>query len=106
MEKPIIFADEKPEEMKYPIGIQSFKNIRMDDFAYVDKTALIYRLVQEGKCYFLSRPRRFGKSLLLSTLKSYFQGCKEMFEGLAISKLRHSMKCSTSILPIGKMSMG
>ena len=92
MEKPIIFADEKPEEMKYPIGIQSFKNIRMDDFAYVDKTALIYRLVQEGKCYFLSRPRRFGKSLLLSTLKSYFQGCKEMFEGLAISKLEMDWK--------------
>ena len=70
--------------MKYPIGIQTFKNIREDDFAYVDKTAHIYRLASEGKCYFLSRPRRFGKSLLLSTLKSYFQGKKEMFEGLAI----------------------
>ena len=91
-EKPIIFADENEEEMKYPIGIQTFKNIREDDFAYVDKTAHIYRLASEGKCYFLSRPRRFGKSLLLSTLKSYFQGKKEMFEGLAISKLEKEWK--------------
>ena len=86
-EKPIIFAHENEEEMKYPIGIQTFKNIREDDFAYVDKTAHIFRLASEGKCFFLSRPRRFGKSLLLSTLKSYFQGKKEMFEGLAISGL-------------------
>ena len=92
MEKTIIFADENNEEMKYPIGIQTFKNIREDDFAYVDKTAHIYRLASEGKCYFLSRPRRFGKSLLLSTLKSYFQGKKEMFEGLAISKLEKEWK--------------
>lgn len=91
-EKPIIFADENEEEMKYPIGIQTFKNIREDDFAYVDKTAHIFRLASEGKCFFLSRPRRFGKSLLLSTLKSYFQGKKEMFEGLAISKLEKEWK--------------
>ncbi len=78
--------------MKYPIGIQTFKDIRTDDFAYVDKTAHIYRLASEGKCYFLSRPRRFGKSLLLSTIKSYFQGNREMFEGLAISKLEKEWK--------------
>jgi hypothetical protein len=94
MEKTIIFADENNnnEEMKYPIGIQTFKNIRNDDFAYVDKTAHIYRLASKGKCYFLSRPRRFGKSLLLSTLKAYFQGQKELFEGLAISKLEKNWK--------------
>ena len=73
--------------MKYPIGIQNFEKIREDGFVYVDKTALIYQLVNEGSYYFLSRPRRFGKSLLLSTLEAYFSGKKELFEGLAISKL-------------------
>ena len=73
--------------MKYPIGIQSFDQIIEDGYVYVDKTALIYRLVTEGKIYFLSRPRRFGKSLLVSTLKCYFQGRKELFKGLAIDKL-------------------
>jgi hypothetical protein len=92
MENPIIFAGENPDDMKYSIGIQTFKDIRTDDFAYVDKTAHIYRLASEGKCYFLSRPRRFGKSLLLSTIKSYFQGNKEVFEGLAISKLEKEWK--------------
>ena len=92
MENPIIFAGEKPDDMNYPIGIQTFKDLRTDDFAYVDKTALVYRLVSRGKCYFLSRPRRFGKSLLLSTLKTYFQGKKEEFEGLAISKLEKEWK--------------
>ena len=57
---------------KYPIGIQSFENLRREGYLYVDKTALIYRLITTGKPYFLSRPRRFGKSLLLSTLKAYF----------------------------------
>ncbi len=70
--------------MKYPIGIQNFEKIRVDGFVYVDKTALIYQLVSNGSYYFLSRPRRFGKSLLLSTLEAYFQGMKELFEGLAI----------------------
>ena len=60
--------------MKYPIGIQDFESIITGDYVYVDKTALIYRLVTEGKIYFLSRPRRFGKSLLISTLEAYFQG--------------------------------
>ena len=73
--------------MKYPIGIQSFDRIIEDGFVYVDKTELIYQLVKNGTIYFLSRPRRFGKSLLVSTLKCYFQGRKELFRGLAIDKL-------------------
>ena len=73
--------------MKYPIGIQSFDQIIEDGYVYVDKTGLIYQLIKEGKIYFLSRPRRFGKSLLVSTLKCYFQGRKELFKGLAIDKL-------------------
>ena len=71
----------------YPIGIQNFEKIRKDGYYYVDKTALIYQLVKTGSYYFLSRPRRFGKSLLLSTLEAYFQGKKELFEGLAMEKL-------------------
>ena len=73
--------------MKYPIGIQSFDRIREDGFVYVDKTALVYDLAQNGKIYFLSRPRRFGKSLLISTLKHYFLGHKALFQGLAIDQL-------------------
>lgn len=57
--------------MKYPIGIQTFGEIRRDGYVYVDKTALVYKMVSEGKYYFLSRPRRFGKSLLLSTIDSF-----------------------------------
>ena len=78
--------------MKYPIGIQDFKTIRKDGFVYVDKTALLYKLADEGKIYFLSRPRRFGKSLFLSTLEAYFQGKKELFEGLAIYDLETEWK--------------
>ena len=73
--------------MKYPIGIQDFEKIIKDGYVYVDKTALIYQLATEGNIYFLSRPRRFGKSLLVSTLKYYFQGKKELFKGLAIDSL-------------------
>ena len=73
--------------MKYPIGIQTFERIRNDGFVYVDKTDLVYKLVTEGRIYFLSRPRRFGKSLLISTLKAYFQGKKELFKGLAMDGL-------------------
>ncbi len=73
--------------MKYPIGIQSFEQIREEGYVYVDKTELVYRLVTLGKIYFLSRPRRFGKSLLMSTLKNYFLGRKELFTGLAIDRL-------------------
>ena len=71
----------------YPIGIQNFESLRKDGYFYIDKTALIYQLVKTGRYYFLSRPRRFGKSLLLSTLEAYFQGKKELFEGLAMEKL-------------------
>jgi len=73
--------------MLYPIGIQNFEEIRKGGYAYVDKTELIYKLVKSGKYYFLSRPRRFGKSLLISTLESYFCGRKDLFEGLAMGKL-------------------
>jgi hypothetical protein len=72
---------------KLPIGIQDFPSMREDGYLYVDKTALVYKLVSEGRIYFLSRPRRFGKSLLLSTLGAYFDGRKELFTGLAIEKL-------------------
>ena len=68
--------------MKYPIGIQSFEKIRREGYAYVDKTALMYKMVSEGSYYFLSRPRRFGKSLMVSTLEAFFSGKKELFEGL------------------------
>ena len=73
--------------MKYPIGIQNFESLRKDGYLYIDKTELIHKLVSEGRYYFLSRPRRFGKSLLISTLEAYFQGKRELFEGLAIEKL-------------------
>ena len=74
-------------EMLYPIGIQNFEDIREGKFVYVDKTRLVFNLATVGKCYFLSRPRRFGKSLLVSTMESYFLGKKELFEGLEISRL-------------------
>ena len=73
--------------MLYPIGIQSFEKIRNGGFVYVDKTALIYRLAASGQYYFLSRPRRFGKSLLVSTMEAYFSGRKELFEDLAMESL-------------------
>ena len=73
--------------MKYPIGIQRFEKIRKEDWVYVDKTEHIFNLVQGGTCYFLSRPRRFGKSMLLSTLEAYFQGKKHLFKGLAIEQM-------------------
>ncbi|WP_456087677.1 AAA family ATPase [Parabacteroides sp.] len=73
--------------MKYPIGIQSFESLIKDEYVYVDKTDLIYQLATTGRYYFLSRPRRFGKSLLISTLEAYFRGQRELFEGLAIEKL-------------------
>ena len=68
--------------MKYPIGIQNFEKMRREGYAYVDKTALMYKMVSEGSYYFLSRPRRFGKSLMVSTLEAFFSGKKELFEGL------------------------
>ena len=65
---------------KYPVGIQSFESIREDGYVYVDKTPLIYKMITEGKPYFLSRPRRFGKSLLVSTLAAVFEGRRDLFE--------------------------
>ena len=73
--------------MKYPIGIQSFERIIEDGYVYIDKTDLIYSLTHGGSIYFLSRPRRFGKSLLVSTLKNYYLGNKELFKGLKIDRL-------------------
>ena len=70
-----------------PIGIQDFEKLRKENYLYVDKTALMHRLVSTGSYYFLSRPRRFGKSLLISTLKAYFLGKKDLFEGLAVEQL-------------------
>lgn len=71
----------------YPIGIQNFEKLRRSGYLYVDKTELIYRLVKSGSYYFFSRPRRFGKSLLISTLEAYFQGKRELFQGLAMEEL-------------------
>jgi len=83
----LIFAAKQRETMKYPIGIQDFGEVRRGGYAYVDKTALMYKMLSEGKYYFLSRPRRFGKSLLLSTMEAYFRGQKELFNGLAVEQL-------------------
>ena len=71
---------------KFPIGVQSFDVLRSEDYVYVDKTALVYDIIKDGRIYFLSRPRRFGKSLLLSTFEAYFKGKKELFSGLAIGE--------------------
>ena len=71
----------------YPVGVQNFEKVILGGYEYVDKTALIYELFNTGSYYFLSRPRRFGKSLLLSTLEAYAQGKKELFKGLALEKL-------------------
>lgn len=78
---------ETDEDMLYPLGIQNFEDLRRNEFVYVDKTHHIYRLTSTGKYYFLSRPRRFGKSLLVSTMEAYFKGKKELFNGLAMVDL-------------------
>ena len=75
------------QERKYPVGIQTFSEIRKDGYVYIDKTDLVWKLAHEAKFVFLSRPRRFGKSLLTTTLDSYFQGRKDLFEGLKIMAL-------------------
>ena len=85
-----------------PIGIQDFEDLRRRDCLYVDKTALIYKLATEGKPYFLSRPRRFGKSLLLSTMEAYFLGKKELFNGLELEKLEKDW----TEYPVIKISFG
>ena len=78
--------------MKYPIGIQHFEKLRTEGFVYVDKTALVHKMVQEGSYFFLSRPRRFGKSMLISTLKAYFEGKRELFQGLAMEQLEQEWR--------------
>ena len=77
-------TDESAAKRKLPIGIQTFREIREEGFYYVDKTDYIRRMVNGGKHYFLSRPRRFGKSLLVDTIKELFEGSKDLFDGLAI----------------------
>lgn len=71
---------------KLPIGIQSFEKLRQDSYLYIDKTPFIWHLIQSSSPFFLSRPRRFGKSLFLSTLAAYFRGQKELFKGLYLEK--------------------
>ena len=85
---------------KLPIGVQSFKVLRDDRYLYVDKTKYIAQLVASGRVYFLSRPRRFGKSLFLSTLAAYFRGQKELFKGLYLEKAETAgTKLSNSGIP-------
>ena len=88
--------------MLYPIGIQDFESLRKNGFVYVDKTALIYKLASTGRYYFLGRPRRFGKSLLLSTMEAYFRGKKELFEGLAIAELEQKWQTH----PVLRLDLG
>ena len=78
--------------MKYPIGIQDFEKIIQEGYLYIDKPQMIYDLVHSGNIFFLSRPRRFGKSLLVSTLACYFQGRKDLFDGLAMAQLEKEWK--------------
>ena len=80
------------EQRKYPVGVQDFESLRKDCYLYVDKTAIIHDIVSRGRYYFLSRPRRFGKSLLISTLKAYFEGKRELFQGLAMERLEQEWK--------------
>ncbi len=77
------------QEIKYPIGIQSFRKMIMEGYLYVDKTPFVYDFIRDGGYYFLSRPRRFGKSLLLSTIEAYYRGERELFRGLALENLVH-----------------
>jgi hypothetical protein len=91
---------------KYPIGIQNFQELITGGYLYVDKTALIYRLVSRGKYYFLSRPRRFGKSLLVSTLQALYEGKKELFSGLYIfDKWDFSQTNPTLVIYFNQMSL-
>ena len=83
----VILKQKNMSKKIYPIGIQNFEKLRREGYFYIDKTAWVYQLVKTGSYYFLSRPRRFGKSLLISTLEAYFQGKKELFQGLAMEKL-------------------
>lgn len=83
------YKQDDMEELKYPIGIQTFEKIISGGYVYVDKTAYVHKLVKNGGYYFLSRPRRFGKSLLLSTIEAFYRGRRDLFEGLAIADEDH-----------------
>lgn len=85
---------------KLPIGLQDFEGLRDDGYVYVDKTEYIYSLAHDGKCYFLSRPRRFGKSLLLSAMRAYWEGKKELFDGLAIERLEEGNENAWRSYPV------
>jgi hypothetical protein len=78
--------------VKYPIGIQSFESLRREGYAYVDKTKMVWQIANMGRYYFMSRPRRFGKSLFLSTLEAYLEGKRELFQGLAIEQMETEWK--------------
>ena len=80
------------EMQRYPVGIQTFSRIRKENYIYVDKTDLMWRMIQLSPYVFLSRPRRFGKSLLSTTLCSFFEGRKELFEGLKVMGLEQEWK--------------
>ncbi|MDE6271555.1 MAG: AAA family ATPase, partial [Muribaculaceae bacterium] len=73
--------------LKYPVGVQSFQKLRENNYLYVDKTSVMFPIIRDGGYYFLSRPRRFGKSLLLSTLEAYYKGKRDLFQGLALDSL-------------------
>ena len=88
--------------LEYPIGVQDFEKLRTESYLYIDKTEMIFRLVNDGCYYFLSRPRRFGKSLLLSTIQAYFEGKKDLFEGLAIAGLEKEW----AAYPVIRMDLG
>ena len=88
------------EFRRLPIGVQSFEIMRQEKFLYVDKTSYVHELVMNGGQYFLSRPRRFGKSLFLSTLKAYWQGRKELFEGLEIAELEKNHEGAFEPYPV------
>ena len=77
---------------KYPLGIQTFSEIKRGNYLYADKTAYVYKLAHYAKYHFLSRPRRFGKSLFVTTLQAYFEGRKELFEGLEIMQLEQEWR--------------
>ena len=80
------------QQIKYPIGVQNFESLRKDGYLYVDKTHLVYDIVSKSRYYFLSRPRRFGKSLLISTLQAYYEGKRDLFQGLAIEQLEQEWR--------------
>ena len=93
------------EYRKLPIGIQDFEDLRKNGYIYIDKTEHIYNLISNGKPYFLSRPRRFGKSLLLSTIEAYFLGKKELFEGLWIYNQEEKSVNPWQVYPVLRFSL-